>query len=125
MDIKMVAENFDISASTLRYYEEIGLIPPVRRNVSGYRDYSELDLEWVNFAKCMRENGISLSVLKNYADLAQQGSHTEEQRKQILIEQQTLLEKKMQTLQNTQNFLKNKIETYDSHAKLIRKTLIK
>jgi len=38
---------------TLRYYERVGLIPPVNRNESGIRDYNELDLRRVEFIKCM------------------------------------------------------------------------
>lgn len=117
LDIKTVSQKFNLPAPTLRYYEEVGLIPPVRRNSSGYRDYDEIDLEWVNFAKCMRETDISIDVLKQYAALAQQGEQTEDQRKQILIEQQHVLEQKMQLLQQTHDFLDNKIATYEQHAK--------
>lgn len=121
MDIKTVSEKFVLPAPTLRYYEEVGLIPPVHRNTSGYRDYDEIDLEWVNFAKCMRETDISIDVLKEYAVLAQQGEQTEAQRKQILIEQQNVLEQKMKTLQHTHDFLDNKIATYEQHAKQMEK----
>jgi DNA-binding transcriptional MerR regulator len=117
VNIRTVSEKFDLPAPTLRYYEEVGLIPPVHRNSSGYRDYDAIDLEWVNFAKCMRETDISIDVLKEYALLAQQGEQTEEQRKQILIEQQHVLEQKMQALQNTHDFLDTKIATYEQHAK--------
>ena len=34
MTIKEVSEKFDITADTLRYYERVGLIPPVARNAS-------------------------------------------------------------------------------------------
>lgn len=43
MNIKMVSEQFGLTADTLRYYEKIGLIPPVKRNKNGVRDYSEDD----------------------------------------------------------------------------------
>ena len=43
MTIKEVSEKFDITADTLRYYERVGLIPPVARNANGNRDYQEKD----------------------------------------------------------------------------------
>lgn len=52
--IKQVAEKFDVSQDTLRYYERIGLIPHVNRNKSGNRDYTEEDCKWVEFIICMR-----------------------------------------------------------------------
>ena len=58
MTIAEVSKKYDISADTLRYYERIGLIPPVNRNRSGIRDYTEADCRWVEFAKCMRGAGL-------------------------------------------------------------------
>ena len=39
MTIAEVSRKYDISADTLRYYERIGLIPPVPRTRGGLRDY--------------------------------------------------------------------------------------
>ncbi len=47
MKIAEVSEHYDISSDTLRYYERIGLIPPVNRNGSGIRDYGEIDKHWI------------------------------------------------------------------------------
>ena len=41
MTIAQVIEKYNISADTLRYYEKIGLIPPVRRTPGGIRDYEQ------------------------------------------------------------------------------------
>jgi MerR family transcriptional regulator, aldehyde-responsive regulator len=66
MKIAEVSEHTGISADTLRYYERIGLIPPVHRNASGIRDYSDLDLRRVEFIKCMRSAGLPIEVLIEY-----------------------------------------------------------
>ena len=58
MTIKEVSEKFGISQDTLRYYERVGLIPPVTRTPSGNRDYQESDLGWVENAVCMRNAGV-------------------------------------------------------------------
>lgn len=41
MTITEVSKKYELSADTLRYYERIGLIPPVPRTTSGIRDYDE------------------------------------------------------------------------------------
>ena len=41
MTIAEVSKTFGLTADTLRYYERIGLIPPVKRSSSGIRDYDE------------------------------------------------------------------------------------
>ncbi len=91
MKIAEVSEQFGMSVDTLRYYERVGLIPPVNRNVSGIRDYSELDLRRVDFIKCMRSAGLPIEVLIEYVALVQQGDATIEARKEILVEQRKLL----------------------------------
>ena len=53
MTIKEVSEKFKISQDTLRYYERVGLIPPVSRTASGIRNYQESDLGWVEHAGCI------------------------------------------------------------------------
>ena len=73
MKINEVSKLYDISADTLRYYERIGLIPPVTRNESGIRDYSEADCNWVQFAKCMRGAGLSVESLIEYVTLFGEG----------------------------------------------------
>jgi MerR family transcriptional regulator, aldehyde-responsive regulator len=49
MKIAEVSEQHGISADTLRYYERIGLIPAVNRTDSGIRDYTEADINRVEF----------------------------------------------------------------------------
>lgn len=44
MTIKEVSEKYGISQDTLRYYERVGMIPPVTRTASGIRDYQEEDI---------------------------------------------------------------------------------
>jgi DNA-binding transcriptional MerR regulator len=54
MRISKVSEQCGISSDTLRYYECIGLIPPINRNKNGIRDYNEIDVKRVEFIKCMK-----------------------------------------------------------------------
>jgi len=114
MKIAEVSERYAISADTLRYYERIGLIPPVQRNVSGIRDYCELDLRRVEFIKCMRSAGLPVEVLIEYIALVQQGDNTIEARKEILIEQRDLLATRMKEMQKTLDLLNHKIEVYEN-----------
>lgn len=51
MNIKKVNEQTGVSADTIRYYERIGLLPRVRRNESGVRDFSEQDIAALEFTR--------------------------------------------------------------------------
>ena len=114
MKIAEVSLQHGISLDTLRYYDRIGLIPPVTRNGSGIRDYSELDIKRVEFVKCMRSAGLPIEVLIDYMGLVQQGDSTIEARKDILYEQREQLLARMEEMQKTLDILNHKIQVYES-----------
>jgi DNA-binding transcriptional MerR regulator len=113
MTIAEVGKQFDISPDTLRYYEKIGLIPPIRKNNSGIRDYDEADLKWIEFIKCMRSAGLTIEVLLEYVELFRQGEATIAARKDLLIEQRKQLLAKMEELKKTIDKLDYKIKGYE------------
>ena len=113
MKIAEVSEQFGMSVDTLRYYERVGLIPPVNRNESGIRDYNELDLRRVDFIKCMRSAGLPVEVLIEYVALVQRGDSTIEARKEILKEQRALLAARMEEMKKTLDILDHKLEVYE------------
>ena len=114
MKIAEVSEQYGLSADTLRYYERVGLIPPVHRSESGIRDYNELDLRRVDFIKCLRKAGLPIEVLIEYMGLVQQGDQTIEARKEILKKQRGLLATRMEEMQKTLDILDHKIEVYEN-----------
>lgn len=114
MKIAEVSEKFGLSSDTLRYYERIGLLPSVNRTENGIRDYNELDLQRVDFIKCMRSAGLPIEVLIDYMELIQQGDPTIEARKEILIEQRKLLMTRIEEMQKTLEILEHKIDIYES-----------
>ena len=114
MKIAEVSERYVISQDTLRYYERIGLIPPVNRNESGIRDYREIDMRRVEFIKCMRSAGLPIETLIEYVRLVQQGDQNIEARKEILKEQWEQLVARMKEMQKTLDILDHKIEVYEN-----------
>lgn len=114
MKIAQVSKQTGLSLDTLRYYERVGLIPPVNRNDSGIRDYDEIDLRRVEFIKCMRSAGLPIEVLIEYVDLVQQGDLTIDARKEILIEQRAQLAARMAEMQKTLDLLDYKISVYEN-----------
>ena len=113
MTIAEVSKKFDISADTLRYYERIGLIPPVPRTKGGLRDYDEESCGWIELMKCMRAAGVQIEALIEYVDLFQQGDDTLDARKALLIEQREQLLVRMADMQRSLDRLKMKIERYE------------
>jgi DNA-binding transcriptional MerR regulator len=113
MKISEVSNQCGVSTHTLRYYEQIGLLSPISRNNGGIRDYSELDVQRVEFIKCMRSAGLTIEVLIEYFNLVQQGDQTIDARKKILIEQRTQLVANMAEIQKTIELVNHKLELYE------------
>ena len=113
MTIAEVSRKYEISADTLRYYERIGLIPPVPRNKSGIRNYDEASCQWIELMICMRKAGVQIEALVEYVELFQQGDATIDARKEILIEQRDQLLARIEALQSTLERLDRKIQHYE------------
>lgn len=113
MTIKEVSEKFGISQDTLRYYERVGLIPPVTRTSSGNRDYQESDLGWVENAVCMRNAGVPIEALIEYVKLYQMGDTTFEARRQLLQEQYDALQEQKEQIEATMKRLAYKVSRYE------------
>jgi MerR family transcriptional regulator, copper efflux regulator len=71
MNIREAEQQTKISRKTLRYYEEIGLVAPLRKN-NGYRDYSVDEVARLRFLRRARDLGFSIedcrSLLALWAD---------------------------------------------------------
>src|SRR5574340_1589499 len=86
LTIQQVAGRTGLSEYTLRYYEHIGLIESVNRAENGHRRYTEGDIGWIEFLKCLRATGMPVAQMKDYADLTRSGDHTIGDRVNILEE---------------------------------------
>ncbi len=91
MNMKDFSVIVELSSYTLRYYEKIGLLKHIQRNSSGHRVYSNKDIEWVNFIKRLKETGMPLEEIQQYALLRDLGNQT-------ALDRQKLLEKHREQL---------------------------
>ncbi|HAA7620443.1 TPA_asm: MerR family transcriptional regulator [Listeria monocytogenes] len=117
MNIKQAADMFGLTVDTLRYYERVGVIPPVHRNESDYRDYKTSDLNWVYLVKNLRNAGLSVESLIEFATLAQlrETQNVEAAQKQVLVDQLKELDEKLAEMKKVRELLVYKIDSYDSH----------
>ena len=64
LSIAQVREKTGVSARTLRYYEELGLLPGVRRRAGGRRVYGRDELERLRFIQRLKTLGLTLAEVK-------------------------------------------------------------
>ena len=116
MTIKDVSEKYGITQDTLRYYERVGMIPPVTRTPGGMRDYQPSDLGWVELAMCMRAAGLPVEVMIEYLKLFQAGDGTIPARLQLLTCQRDVLLEQRRQIDATLDRLNYKIARYQVAA---------
>ncbi|UOY87892.1 MerR family transcriptional regulator [Bacillus glycinifermentans] len=106
-----------LSAHTLRYYEKIGLLPDIRRDQNGYREYTESDISWVHFLLRLRETGMSIENMKTFSSLRSQGHETAEKRRDMLKIHRRKIAEDIGKLQANLEKIDGKIDYYESLVK--------
>lgn len=81
MLIHEVSERTGLSQATLRYYERIGLVPPIPRDDSGHRSYSDVVVDDLTWLSCLRATGMGIEDLRRYRDQRADG----DAREQVLL----------------------------------------
>jgi len=116
MNIKTVAETLDMTIDTIRYYERIGIVPPVKRDKNGYRDYQTTDLNQLFIAKALRNAGLSIESMAEFAALEQTPGDVHAAQKEVLQEQLERLKEKAREIERTRDLLQYKVDTFDDRA---------
>ena len=114
MTIRDIAAKTNMSTDTLRYYERIGLLPPVPRNAAGIRNYDEYFVNFINFIKKLKASGMSLEHIIDYIRLAEMGDATIQERKKLLAEARETLLDKINSLQLVAELADYQLRNYEN-----------
>lgn len=108
-----VVEKTGFSLDTLRYYERIGLLDGVSRTRGGRRQYGEDDLGWLEILRCLRDTGMPIARMREYAELARDDT-TLAERIALLEEHDREVEERIATLARQRDHIRDKIAYYRS-----------
>ena len=84
MTIADAAREAGVSAHTIRYYEQAGLLAPIERNGSGHRRFTTEDVEWIVAITKFRATGMPIRRIREYAELVFEGEGNEAERLALL-----------------------------------------
>ena len=99
MNIGELAEKTQMNAKMIRRYEELGIIPKASRNLSGYRQYGEKDVNVLIFVKRARLLGFSMKDVKQLLSLWRNKTRSSSQVKSIALRHQEELNSKLSEIQ--------------------------
>ena len=111
-----MAKRLGVAPSTLRYYDQEGLLPFVERSEGGIRVFKESDYEWLQVIGCLKKTGMQLRDIKTFIEMAMQGDQTIEPRLALIIKQKESVKAQIAELEETLRTLEFK-EWYYNTAK--------
>ena len=96
--ISQVAKMMGVTPSTLRYYDQEGLLPHIKR-VNGIRVFEDEDFRWLRVLNCLKNTKMPIKKIRKYVQLAQKGDETLQERYQLIQEQKEYILSQIQEYQ--------------------------
>lgn len=107
MNIGEASKKSGVSAKLIRHYESIGIIPKASRALSGYRTYSDREVNILKFVKRSRSLGFSMEEIKKLVSLWRNKKRTSQEVKKLATKHIDELEQKITELQSMVETLKH------------------
>lgn len=98
--IREVSEILKIPVSTIRYYENLGLLPVIQR-IEGKRVFTNENITDLKRIKKLKDMGMTLKDIKNFNQLYSKEKLSFEQKIMILDQQHTVIIEQIEELQHT------------------------
>lgn len=112
--VSEMARRMGVAASTLRYYDQEGLLPFVERSAGGIRVFKEGDYEWLQVIECLKKTGMPLKDIRAFIHMAMEGDSTIDARLELIQKQQQAVEQQIAQLQETMETLNFKRWYYET-----------
>jgi DNA-binding transcriptional MerR regulator len=108
--LQEVVQRSGLSEYTLRYYERIGLLKPVKRDSSSnHRRYTAEDVQRIETLACLRATGMSIEDMRKYLSLLENGKAAADHQLTLFKEQKKALEQEMAHKQEHLRYLEQKV----------------
>jgi len=117
LSIGEVARRTGLTVHALRFYEREGLLltQHVARGTSGHRRYSEQEVYWLRICIKLRRSGMPLAKIRRFAELVREGPGNEQQRVELLREQQRQVQNQLAELEECLRVISRKVGIYEEH----------
>ena len=106
-----------VSARMVRHYEGLGLLPPVARTESGYRQYGDADIHTLRFIKRSRDLGFSMEEIAELVGLWHNRRRASASVKRIAEKHLGELEQRIADMQSMRNTLAHLVHCCQGDAR--------
>src|SRR5690349_1894512 len=113
--IQEVARRSGLSEPTLRYYEDVGLIGPIDRDVqSGHRRYRNADVDTLEALACLRAVGVGIGDMRTYLANRARGREAAGEQRDLLLRHAERIEAEIAAQQARLRYLREKAALWDA-----------
>ncbi len=114
MKISEVSKLYNVEAHTIRYYEKEGFLGEVKKNESNQREFNPGNLVRLDMIIKLRSAGMNIAAIKEYVMLSNGGHETMARRRDVLLQRINELDKQIEEMQHSREFLHSKISVYNN-----------
>ncbi|QSX32976.1 MerR family transcriptional regulator [Shewanella avicenniae] len=107
-----VSNMFQLTVPTLRYYDQQGLFPNLKRSESGVRSFCQNDLESIRVIEYLKKAGMSLKDIRTFIDWCHEGDDTLIERRNMFVDKLAVVQAEIAELNRVQDLLKFKAWYY-------------
>lgn len=113
--IRQMAEMFDVTEHTLRYYTDLGLLP-CERDGGNRRMFNEESVNWMQGIKCLKGCGASIGDIQDYCRLClmEESEENLRARYQIIVKQRAEAYRRVAEAQATAKYMDEKVAHYEA-----------
>jgi len=110
--ISEIAEKFQLSLPTLRYYDKEGLIPNLNKNESGVRRFTDENISSLQIVECLKNSGMPIKDIKQFMLWTLEGDATLAKRLEMFQTLRKSVLTQMDKMQETLNTIDFKCDYY-------------
>lgn len=110
--IQEISQQYDIPASTLRYYEDIGLLTCVERNENNQRIYNDNHIGQLNAITCFKRTGMPIAKIQKFFALSQNMDKNVDKILDLIYDHEANIQSQIAKMQDDLAHIRHKIRHY-------------
>ncbi len=119
--IRQLSERYNIPASTLRYYEELGLLENVIHNKKNQRIYTDEHIQRMDAICCFKQTGMPLQKIREFFSYEKNLSENIEDIVNLVSTHEETIKKNIEELQKGLTHIHHKVNFYKGIREAIKK----
>lgn len=120
-NIREIGQIFDVPSSTLRYYEELGILPEVKRDEHKQRVYTDEHIDRLQAIICFKRTGLPMSKIHDFFEYAENLRDNIDKVVDMMENHEKYIVDQMEKMQQDLDHIRQKVRFYNGIKKAIEK----